>query len=199
MARKRRYGPKSRCVEIDVDGVLADLLNNKHIKRRLRLAYPQYSESCLKSYDFSHLKEENPKAYKLIRRAFQDPAYMGKLPVYDGVSEGLDRLVELDADICIHTLIVGDERVVAVREEWLKDLIKNRKIRYQVDHKIKNMFDRSYILIEDSPENLEKSNAVHKIMVRHSYNEWYEVNNPNIIAVNSFNEAAQIAAGLLSK
>ena len=35
------------------------------------------------------------------------------------------------------------------------------------------MFKNSFILIEDSPDNLERSNATHKILISQSYNQKY--------------------------
>ena len=68
---------------------------------------------------------------------------------------------------------------------------------YHIDHYKKKMFNNAYIVIEDSPENLERSNAKHKILIRHRYNDEYAKANPHIHVARDFNHATQIALTLL--
>jgi 5'(3')-deoxyribonucleotidase len=190
---------EKKIIEIDVDGVLLDLLNNTELKNMLKDAYPEYTEDCIRDYDFGHLREENPLAHDIIRASFSNASYIRNIPMYDGVREGFERLVEMNGlDICIHTLVTGSYDVMKARREWIEEFKGDMQIRYQIDHMHKQMFDRPFIVIEDSPINLANSNAIHKIMIAHNYNKQFSEEHPEIHVVPSFNEATKIAAQLLS-
>ena len=190
---------KKKVIEIDVDGVLLDLLNNPDLKRMLSEAYPEYTEDCIRDYDFGHMREENPLAHAIIRSSFSNAKYMRNIPMYDGVREGFERLVKMNGlDICIHTLVTGGYDVMKARREWIEEFKGEMPIRYQIDHMHKQMFDRPFIVIEDSPINLANSNAIHKIMIAHNYNKQFAENHPEIYVADSFNEATKIAIKLLS-
>lgn len=186
-------------IEIDVDGVLADLLNNAELKAMLADVFPNYNEDCITVYDFANIKESNPIAEKIIRDSFSNPDYMRRLPAYEGVLEGFERLAKIpELDICIHTLVTGGYDVIKARKEWIEELNRHDAIRYQIDHHKKTMFNDSYIVIEDAPENLERSNATHKILIAHGYNKQYANEHPEVFVARDFNHATQIIAELLS-
>lgn len=193
--------PDVKIIEIDVDGVLADLFGNKELKKMLKNAYPGWKPEHIKEYNFAHLKQTHPEAYNIIFNSFKNAKYMRGLPAYKGVSEGFTRLDALaqtsKLDICIHTLIFGGMEVIKARKDWLDDLRLPNHVRYQIDHEEKRMFNGSFILVEDSPDNLDRSNATHKILISQSYNEKYAEEHPDVIVANDFNHATQIIENLL--
>jgi 5'(3')-deoxyribonucleotidase len=187
-----------RKIEIDVDGVLANLLDNNELKTMLADAYPGYSEECILEYDFANIHASHPIAAQIIRNSFSDAEYMRNLPAYDGVVEGFEILATIpEIDVCIHTLVTGGYDVIKARKEWIEELNHKNIVRYQIDHHKKNMFTDSYIVVEDAPENLERSNAIHKILISHGYNKKYAEEHPEIHVVNSFYEAAKVIATLV--
>lgn len=190
-----------KTIEIDVDGVLADLFGNKELKKMLKNAYPGWKPEIIKEYNFAHLKTTHPEAYNIILNSFKNASYMRSLPAYHGVEEGFTRLATLaqntQLDICIHTLIFGGMEVIKARKDWLDDLQLPEHVRYQIDHEEKRMFKGSFVIIEDSPDNLERSNAKHKILISQSYNQKYAEEHPEVIVANDFNHATQIIETLI--
>ena len=185
-------------IEIDVDGVLADLLNNKELKNMLSDVYPDYTEECIEEYDFANIKRNNPIAAQIIRDSFSNASYMRKVPVYSGVTEGFNRLAQIsNLDICIHTLVFGGYDVIKARKDWLEELEHSANVRYQIDHTKKIMFNDSHIVIEDSPGNLDNSNAAIKILIAHGYNKKYAEEHPEIFVADDFNHATKIIASLI--
>lgn len=185
-------------IEIDVDGVLADLLNNAELKKMLSDVYPDYTEDCIEEYDFANIKRSNPIAAQIIRDSFSNASYMRTVPVYDGVTEGFNRLAQLsNLDICIHTLVFGGYDVIKARKDWLEELEHSANVRYQIDHTKKIMFNDSHIVIEDSPGNLDNSNAAIKILIAHGYNKKYAEEHPEIFVADDFNHATKIIASLI--
>lgn len=187
-------------LEIDADGVFCNNLNNDILKHRLRKAFPNFTEDVLKDYYFEHLKHENAAAYNIIHQSFVDADYVRNLPMYDGALEGFQLLLTLqNADIHIHTLITGDEHVVQARKEWLESIECMDKMTYHIDHYTKKMFTNSFIVIEDSPENMERSNAQHKILIKHKYNEHYAKTKEGLYLADDFNHAARIAYNIVTE
>jgi 5'(3')-deoxyribonucleotidase len=186
-----------RKIEIDVDGVLANLLDNDELKIMLADAYPGYTEDCILEYDFANIHASHPIAAQIIRNSFSDADYMRNLPAYEGVVEGFEILSTVpEIDVCIHTLVTGGYDVIKARKEWIEE-IKPNNFRYQIDHMNKTMFNDSFIVVEDSPENLERSNATHKILIAHGYNKKYANEHPEIHVVNNFYEATAIIEKLI--
>ena len=64
--------PDVKTIEIDVDGVLADLFGNKELKKMLKNAYPGWKAEHIKEYNFAHLKQTHPEAYTIIFNSFND-------------------------------------------------------------------------------------------------------------------------------
>ena len=184
---------KKFVIELDCDGVMADTYGKMH--SRLSAIMPNFSENDIRDYSMVELSQTNPEAYKAIHAAFRDANYMRSLDPYDGLADGIDLLLRLNASVCVHTLIVGDHNVVRARKEWLDEHVPHG-VSYQIDHKIKKMFSGSHILIEDSPENIEKSDATYKILIKHPYNEAYAATHGEILVADNFKEAAELAAKL---
>ena len=185
-------------IEIDVDGVLADLVDNPVIRERVRTVYPEYTASCITKYDFSDLKETNIDAYNIIFASFKDVEYMSNLPLFDGVIEGLQRLHKLPVKMHVHTLIKGSMANVRGRESWLDNLTQYAPFEYTVDYLKKNMFTDTDILIEDCPANIEASNARIKILIQHNYNKEYADQCRDVIVARDFNHATQIIENMIS-
>lgn len=185
-------------VEIDVDGVLANLVDNPIILERVRSVYPEYSSACVTKYDFSDLKEQNEEAYNIIFASFKDVGYMSSLPLFDGVIEGLQRLHNLPVAMHVHTLIKGSMDNVRGRERWLDNLANQVSFEYTVDYMKKQMFSDTDILIEDCPANIEASNAKFKILILHPYNRDYANTCKDVVVAKDFNHATQIIENYIS-
>lgn len=185
-------------IEIDVDGVLANLVDNPIIRERVRTVYPEYTAACVTKYDFSDLKEVNIDAYNIIFASFKDVDYMSSLPLFDGVIEGLQRLHNLPVKMHVHTLIKGSMENVRGREAWLNQLTQYVPFDYTVDYLTKNMFNDTDILIEDCPANIEASNAKIKILIQHNYNKDYAETCRDVIVAQDFNHATRIIEELVN-
>ena len=189
---------KTLKVEIDVDGVLANLVDNPIILERVRSVYPEYNSACVTKYDFSDLKEQNEDAYNIIFASFKDVGYMSNLPLFDGVIEGLQRLNNLPVTMHMHTLIKGSMDNVRGRERWLANLANQVSFKYTVDYMKKQMFSDTDILIEDCPANIEASNAKFKILILHPYNKDYAKSCKDVVVAKDFNHATQIIENYIS-
>ena len=193
---------KKKTVEIDVDGVLADILGNDYIKNKLKTVYPDWSDSHIKKYDLSDIQEKNLEAYRIIIRSFHDPNLFRLMPAYSGVVEGMRKLLaDNRISIRIHTLIRGDQEVVAARRTWIEkfmrtveprsELREKMDFKYQIDVGKKVMFKNMDYLIEDCPDNLMASDARNKILIKRSYNEDFALTDKSLIVAKSFYEAAR--------
>lgn len=185
-------------IEIDVDGVLANLVDNPVILNRVRAVYPEYTAASVTKYDFSDLKERNEDAYNIIFASFKDVDYMSNLPLFDGVIEGLQRLHCLPVNMHVHTLIKGSMDNVRGREMWLEKLTNHVPFDYTVDYMQKQMFPDTDILIEDCPANIEASNAKLKILILHPYNKDYANSCKDVVVAKDFNHATQIIERYIS-
>lgn len=172
-------------IVIDVDGVLANMESS--VTDVVRGYYPDFDyEKDVKSWGFFELKENFPEAYEAVFRNLKDGSFIRNIPRNKGIES---RLIELSkiGEVFIHTHMPFNEETYLARESWLDELKKD--VGGCFDYKIsrgdsKCVLAGSDVLIEDNLENIQKSMAPTKILIRKSYNE--KASTDCLIAVNPF-------------
>lgn len=165
-------------VEIDVDGVLADMDGSygEYVKDII----PDFSEEkYIKEWNMPEIARDFPEAHKRIVSLYSTPEFMRNLPRYSGIIEGLQRLyaliTPLNGVIVIHTH-VKDYTCSLMRREWLEELRAESGVNFEIDISngdLKNMRKGSLILIEDNVRNCRVSDAKYKFLVRRGHNRAY--------------------------
>lgn len=163
---------KGLIVEIDVDGVIANIHNglNKSVSKEFGIDFNGDRDICTWS-----MKELDPDVRKFIFSQFSNPDFISGLDYLDCSLEALiliDIMVrKLNGKIVINTNINSPCR--EAREEWLKTLIKTSGIKAECitdSNPSKVMLKDSYIVVEDNADNLRNSTAPYKFLIRRGHN-----------------------------
>lgn len=159
-------------VEIDVDGVIANIHNglNKSVSAKFGIDFNGERDICTWS-----MKELDSDVRKFIFSQFNNPDFISGLDYLDCSLEALiliDILVrKLKGRLVINTNINSPCR--EAREEWLKTLIKTSGIKAECiteSNPVKNMLEDSHVVIEDNADNLRNSTAPYKFLIRRGHN-----------------------------
>ena len=190
---------KNRKVEIDVDGVLANMdgAYAPHVKHLI----PDFTESkYVKSWAMKEVGEASPEALEIIKKLWVTPDFIGGLHRFPGVEEGMRILTSIpNLDIVVHTHILDNDDVVKRRYQWIKKLEKDSGGDFTIDICVgasKTMRTDTHYIIEDSVRNLNNSSAKVKFLVRRCHNRNFDED--DIVSceasqvVKSFNEAARL-------
>lgn len=165
-------------IEIDVDGVLADMDGN--YAQYISDIIPDFTEEThIFEWGIPDIARDFPEAANRITALYSDCNFIRSLPRYPGVEEGIKKLYNLikplGGKIVMHTHMRTDE-CANVRREWLEELKAETGVDYDIDICVganKNMRQNSLILIEDSVRNCTTSNAKYKILIRRGHNRKY--------------------------
>ena len=165
-------------IEIDCDGVLADM--DGAYAPYVQDIIPDFSEEkYIREWNMPLVEKEYPEAYERIKKLWIDPLFISSLKRYPGVEDGLRTLyssVKDVADIILHTHIFNSGPVYDSREKWLKDLRDETNVDFVIDistGSYKQTRDGTMILVEDNVNNLQRSNADYKILIRRGHNRNY--------------------------
>lgn len=191
--------PRTRKVEIDVDGVLANL--DGSYAPYVKPLIPDFTEEkYIRSWNMIDVEEKSPEAMKIIRDLWVNPTHMGNLRRFPHVVDGFRILGSIpNLEIVVHTHIL-QTKAVQSRYKWVERVLKdagvsNASIDICVGKK-KTMHSDSYYVIEDSPANLAKSPAKVKFMVRRCHNRAFNADDIGTAeykkVVPSFYEAAKL-------
>ena len=153
-------------VEIDVDGVLANL-DGSYAPYIMDIIPDYTEEKYITGWDMPLIQKNYPEAFKRIQNLWVDPIFIENLEMYPNVDVALSKLyseISDFADIVIHTHIRGSEDVYKARYNWIStdDTKKSRK--------------NSFIVIEDNVNNLKRSSAENKVLIRCSHNRSFNLN-----------------------
>lgn len=189
---------RKRRVEIDVDGVLANM--DGSYEPYLRPFIPDFTEDkYIRQWNMADVGHVSPKALEKIRELWVDPEFLRSLPRFENVVEGLRLLDSIpNLEIVIHTHIKGNADAIAARYEWIKALEKDVGGNFTIDicaGEFKQMRTDTYYIIEDNVRNLNNSPAKVKFLVRRCHNRAFTVDdiviNQAADVVDSFYEAAK--------
>lgn len=159
-------------MEIDVDGVIADIHNglNSYVSKKFGIDFS--GERDIHTWG---MKELDPDVRKYVLQLFNSPEFIGNLKYLDCSLEALIlidiMLRKLGGKIVLNTNI--NSACKEAREDWLKTLIKTSGIKAECitdSNPVKNMLKDSYIVVEDNAENLRNSNAPYKFLIRRGHN-----------------------------
>lgn len=168
-------------VEIDTDGVLANM--DGSYTPYIGHIVPYFTEEeHITDWGIPYLKENYPEALKIISDLYVNPGFIRTLPRYENVEKYLKDIYEVvnkyNGLIVVHTHILSSECAIA-RELWLKDLRSDANVDFDIDICVgseKKTRQNSLILIEDNINNLKKSSAPYKILMRRCHNRNYGLN-----------------------
>ena len=162
-------------IEVDVDGVLADMDGSyyEHVKHII----PNFSEEeHILDWGIPNIKEEYPEAYRIIFALFENPKHIRGLKRYPGVNKFIRDLYKLvtryNGTICIHTHIFTEECAIE-RRNWLEDLKQDTNTDFKIDICVganKGTRSNSLAVIEDNAKNLSLSNSPNKFMINRGHN-----------------------------
>jgi ethanolamine utilization protein EutP (predicted NTPase) len=176
-----------RIIEFDCDGVLFDMstavVNSKYGKK-LRESNLTFEDS--RTYNFSTFSEDIRKD---IYTAFSDPEVIETLQAYPDAESMLSSLYlqimnKPDIVISIRTGVTS-RAVLEAKRDAINKLLDNSvgrfnpKFNVQIEvladsDSIKNPLN-PFICVEDFPTALEQSNARHKILMNHGYNNTQDI------------------------
>lgn len=140
---------KQRVIACDVDGVLADLVNQ--LLLQLRFDGHSYMESDIRNFDFS--KTFSEKAMKRATEIMGSPGFCQDLPWYTGGRVFLSTLKDL-GDVVIATAPFDSATWSHERRRWLEPHIHKNDI-LSVPSKRKHLAVQfADVLIEDRAETL---------------------------------------------
>lgn len=188
-------------IECDVDGVLADLYGSKVMKNHME-RFGTFSEYMLTDYAIESCN--NPSIITGLRSGFRDAYIIRHLEAYDYVDKFVSELCNMKdkANFTIHTLICGGADAVKARRDWLEDLSKRTgRFSFMIDIGSKSMILNTDILIEDCPDNIERSNAKYKILILHPYNMNYansKKDENNFYIVRSLSQALIVIKSIIN-
>lgn len=168
-------------VEIDVDGVLANL-DGSYAPYIMDIIPDYTEEKYITGWDMPLIQKNYPEAFKRIQNLWVDPIFIENLEMYPNVDVALSKLyseISDFADIVIHTHIRGSEDVYKARYNWIQKLMEisgiDGKIEISTDDTKKSR-KNSFIVIEDNVNNLKRSSAENKVLIRCSHNRSFNLN-----------------------
>ncbi len=168
-------------IDIDVDGVLADMHNGyfKYIDKFI----PNYNEyEYITDWSFTKIKSEYPIAYDVIMELHKNPYFIKSLKRIEGVERSLCELYyniltneTFKGDrIRFHTHILEEGYLVKARQQWLEELIRDTGINAEIKISVggsKGILEDTDILIEDNVTNLYNSSAKIKLLIKRGHNQ----------------------------
>lgn len=197
-----------KIIEIDVDGVLADMdgAYEKYVKHLI----PDFSEEkYVTDWNMPKVEKEYPEAYRIVRSLYSNPEFIGNLERFPKVVEGfqkLDKYVGNKADFVVHTHIIEEGEPSKSREDWLVNLRNDSKVDFKIDICTginKKTRDGSFVVIEDNVTNLRKSTAPYKFLIRRCHNRKYGKESlgkyKEAYVCNSFYDCADIIKDIFDK
>lgn len=171
---------KLREIEIDVDGVLANM--DGEYEKYLKDIIPDFTEEkYVTEWNMPYVRENYPEAFARVQKLYIDPDFIYSLKRFPKVVEAMKNLGEVvkgKAEIIIHTHIFDVGSVYRSREQWLMDLREETGVDFQIEISTgqkKDTRKNTYIIIEDNVTNLQKSNAKYKFLIRRCHNRKYGV------------------------
>lgn len=190
-------------VEVDTDGVLANM--DGQYGPYIAHLVPDYTEEkYINGWAMPALNDKSPEAGAIVRQLFRTPAFIRSLPRFDGVEEGMNRLTQIPgAQTIVHTHILTEDAAEA-RREWLEELMIDADANFDIDICVgdkKDVLENPYVTIEDNINNLNRSTAKIKFLVRRCHNREFSlsdiVGGDHRYVVDSFYDAVCILEKLL--
>lgn len=188
-------------IEVDVDGVLADM-DGGYTPYIIDIIPDYTEEKYITGWSMPIVAENYPEAFERVKKLWVDPEYIANLPRYERVTEGMSKLGKFcknKAKILVHTHLLEDGAVYSSRYNWLKDLQRESKTDFDINISVgpvKKVFDNIKVKIEDCVSNLQKSNADYKFLVRRCHNRDFNESDlgecKGAFVVDSFYDAVQI-------
>lgn len=195
----------SKIVEIDIDGVIADIHNglNPHLK-------PIYREfdgdTLIENWNMQELNIYDRRLRSKALQLFGDADYIANLKPFDGAIEALVNLYEAMKKTNLEIVFnsnVDNEACVDARFAWFDKYIKPTGISYNANVTClpKKQKLNSVVIVDDYPENLINSDAPIKIMIRRGHNRYSKVVDfgkfKTLHISNSFVDASVIIRSLI--
>lgn len=168
-------------IEIDVDGVLANL-DGSYAPYIMDIIPDYTEEKYITGWDMPLIQENYPEAFKRIKDLWVNPEFIRNLEAYPNVDIALNKLysgVSDYADIVIHTHIRGSDAVCKARYDWINKIVDRAGIDCKIEistDDTKKSRKNSFIVVEDNVNNLKRSSAENKILIRCSHNRDYNLN-----------------------
>jgi len=168
-------------IEIDVDGVLADM--DGAYGHYVNHIIPNFNEEeHILNWGMPEVSAKYPEAFEIIKSLWTNPAFFTSLNTYPKVKEAIIKLGKIannNANVVIHTHVFDGEGVYEKRYEWLETLKHETGVNFKTEisqGNIKSTRTNTDILIEDNVTNLYKSNAKYKILIRRGHNRSFNEN-----------------------
>lgn len=183
-------------IELDVDGVLLDTYSG--LTDKLKDFYPDFNaERDIHSWSMLELNNLKQGLRSEVFKLFSDVDYMSSLPFYSDALESLKKLSDYcithNAKIMLNTLMFTQE-IADKRISFFEDVFRTNGIKAEITAPVNEKSQlNAYIIVEDNVDNLSKSSAEHKILIRHGHNRHSVATDclpyKSFSAVNSFSEA----------
>lgn len=196
---------KKYIVEVDTDGVLADM--DGSYGPYITDIIPDFSEEkYIRGWSMPIIRDKYPNAHDIIKALWRDPDFIGNLPRFENVEDGMKALCAIPGvQVIVHTHIFNKE-AGAARKKWLEKLRKDTGTNFKIDVCIgesKKTLDKVDVTIEDNINNLNRSHAKIKFLVRRAHNRDFGVldieNADAAFVVDSFYDAVEILASIKEK
>jgi 5'(3')-deoxyribonucleotidase len=162
-------------IEIDVDGVLADMDGN-YTPYIIDIIPDFTEEKYITGWSMPLVAEKYPEAFKRVQNLWVNPDFIYSLPKFEKVIEGMKELGLFYKDkgqITVHTHLFDGGPVYESRYRWLEELREESNVDFNINISVgehKKTLETTKILIEDSVRNLQKSNADYKFLIRRCHN-----------------------------
>ena len=194
-----------RIIEVDVDGVLASI--HSAVDPYLQDICPGFrADERAQSYSMDEFDAIDTRLKTTIFSLFNNPEFIGKLPMFPGTLLALTELnqhLELTGDRLLINTLVCNEVCVAPRKDWLDRVVKSAGIKFEANvgfSKQKEVLN-SYVTVEDNIDNLIRSKASIKILIRRGHNRNARVSDfgtvEHLYFCNTFVEAVNIIKDLV--
>lgn len=167
---------KRRIIEVDVDGVLANI--HQSINPYMQSIYEGFDgDKHIESWGMQELDKLDERLRSSILKLFGEPEFIGNLKEYDGIVDSLKRLDDFcksrGLQMIINTAVF--KGCADARIQWLDNLLKKASIDCGVivSNGGKKKMLNSLVCIEDNVDNLRKSEALIKVLIRRGHNRGY--------------------------
>lgn len=194
-----------RLVELDVDGVLANI--HCGLNPYVQSILPGFDgDTHIMTYDMQELNKIDVRLRTTIFSLFTDPEFIGSLELFPGT---LEALIDLDAHLKstgdkmgINSLLCS-ESAMHSRKDWLERVIRAAGIDFKTNvgcSRQKEVLD-SFVTVEDNVDNLIRSTAPIKILIRRGHNRSAKVSDfgacEHMYFCDTFVEAVEIIKRLV--
>lgn len=161
-----------RVIELDVDGVIADIHNGLN-----NYVYDEFNVDFNGERDIHTwgMKELDPEIRKFILARFSCPDFISNLDYIDGSIEALimlDIMVrQLGWEIKLNTNV--NSECIDARKCWLTKMLRETGVKadFVVDNNLhKIMLNDSYVVVDDNADNIRNSKAKLKFLIRRGHN-----------------------------